>query len=91
VCHEGHAALMHKQTITKPYGWVFFYQTRKWLETGDFRHAMVGNAPIIVDRIDGNVLVTGTALPVDDYLAKYEAAIPPARLRMTPQYPPDST
>ena len=33
ICFDGKAALMLQHTITKPYGWVFFYQSRSFLET----------------------------------------------------------
>jgi hypothetical protein len=87
ICFDGKAALMLQHTITKPYGWVFFYQSRSFLETQDERQMLLGNAPIIVDRVNGEVVVTGTAKPVEKYLEEYEAKIPPARLKMTPQPP----
>ena len=64
-------------TIKKPYGWVFFYKSRVEEEI------IVGNAPIIVDRIDGEIRVTGTARPIQSYLDDYEATLPPARLIMS--------
>jgi len=35
------------------FGWVFFYDTKEYLETNDVTHALAGNAPLIVDRTDG--------------------------------------
>jgi hypothetical protein len=61
-----------ENTIERPFGWVFFYDSRRALETGDFRHAIAGNAPIIVNRHDGSITVTGTALPVEYYISEYE-------------------
>jgi hypothetical protein len=74
-------------SIPRPYGWVFFYNSREYVETGNPRMRYAGNAPIIVDRIDGELRVTGTALPLDDYLREYEATLPPARLKMIPDEP----
>ena len=31
-------------------GWVFFYQSRSYVETGDFNESLVGNAPCFVPR-----------------------------------------
>jgi hypothetical protein len=73
-------AILDTQTIEKPYGWVFFYQNRAYIETGNDLEAYVGNAPLIFDRGSGEIRVTGTALPVERYLAAYEATLPPARL-----------
>jgi len=53
------------------FGWVVFYQTEKYVETGEFAYALAGNAPYIVERSSGRILVTGTALPVEAYIASY--------------------
>ena len=55
--------------VKKPCGWVFLYQSVAFLETKNPLEMLAGNAPIIVDRIDGELRVTGTARPVQDYLA----------------------
>ena len=70
-------------TLDRPYGWVFFYQTRAYLETRDRMQAFAGNAPIIFNRASGELRVTSTAHPVD--LREYEAELPFAQLQMTPQ------
>jgi hypothetical protein len=62
-----------EETVRRPYGWVFFYGSKN----GEL---IAGNAPIIVDRVDAEVRTTGTAEPLEYYLAKYEATLPPARL-----------
>jgi hypothetical protein len=49
-------------------GWVFFYQSKEYLETGNLSDCLVGNAPLVVSRHDGHVYVTGTASPVEQYL-----------------------
>jgi len=59
------------QTIERSFGWVFFYDSKRHHETGNVRDAIAGNAPIVVTR-DGKVHETGTALPLDAYLAKFE-------------------
>jgi hypothetical protein len=72
-------------TLDRPYGWVFFYQSRAYVETRDPMQGFAGNAPIIFNRVSGEYRVTGTARPIEDYLREYEAALPPAQLQMTPQ------
>lgn len=64
--------LLEDATIEKEWGWVFFFTSRLWHETKDFRHALAGNAPFIVERSSGRVVSTGTAHPLDDYLERYE-------------------
>ena len=41
-------------------GWIFRYNSKRFIETGDFGDRVVG-APILVDKRDGSVHVTATA------------------------------
>lgn len=38
-------------------GYVFFYNTRKYWETKDFSHSVAGNGPILIRKIDGELVV----------------------------------
>jgi hypothetical protein len=53
------------------FGWVYFYDGSRHVETGNASDAVVGNAPLIVDRGDGKLYITGTAFPVEHYLEEY--------------------
>ena len=81
ITSRGSAVVVDDATLMKPYGWIFFYQSRAYVETGDISDVLTGNAPLIVDRFDGELRVTGTARSIDEYLAAYESTLPPARLR----------
>lgn len=59
------------KTQEESFGWVFFYQTKEFLETGNLSAMLAGNAPFIVNRRDGGIHVLGTANPVDVYLREY--------------------
>jgi hypothetical protein len=59
-------------TIERPWGWAFFYTSRLWRETGDLRHAIAGNAPLLIERQTGKLHVTGTAHPIEHYIAAFE-------------------
>jgi hypothetical protein len=74
------ATLVDTATLTRPYGWVFFYQSPTYLESGAPGEVLAGNPPILVDRFGGEIRITGTAYPVEHYLAEYEKTLPPARL-----------
>ena len=76
-------AILSQETLKRPYGWVFFYQSRAYLASGNPIHQLAGNAPIIVDRCSSEIRVTGTGRPLQTYLDAYEAAMPPARLQMS--------
>lgn len=73
--HEPDDELMifDARTIERDWGWVFFWGSRRYHETGDPTYAFGGNAPCIVRRSDGGVLFTGTALPTEDYIEEFLA------------------
>ena len=55
------------------FGWVYFYNAKEYAENGDFRCALAGNSPLIVDRHDGKLYETGTAKSIEHYLAEFRA------------------
>jgi Immunity protein 35 len=67
-------AILESETIELSLGWVFFYQSRRYLENHNPSEALAGNAPLIVDRLTGQVTETGTAYPLEYYLMQYETA-----------------
>ncbi len=68
----------------KPYGWVFFYRGKNY-NPDDASTLVAGNAPIIVNRINLEIVVTGTAHPIEHYIGEYEKSLPEAWLEMTPE------
>jgi Immunity protein 35 len=52
-------------------GWVFFFDSQRHQESGNFLDSLGGNAPILIDRDTGQVCPTGTARPVEEYVAEY--------------------
>jgi hypothetical protein len=56
----------------KPYGWVFFCQSRAFLATGDENLMLVGVGPLVV-RQDGTVHTLGSARPPEEEVAAFEA------------------
>ena len=65
--------VLDDETLEYDWGWVFFYQSKKFIETGDFLDMVYGNAPYIVNRITGEIVVTGTAGPIENYIQDYES------------------
>jgi hypothetical protein len=45
------------------------------VETRNFLYALGGNGPYIVNRYTGEVRVTGTARPTEEYIAEYEKSL----------------
>ena len=65
-------ALISDATIERPTCFVFFWNSKKYIETGDFQTALGGNAPILVDRRNRSVHTTGTAHPIEHYIKEFE-------------------
>ncbi len=66
--------ILDKSTISKEWGWVYFYTSEKWHTTNDLSYAVAGNAPFIIEKATGNLIVTGTAEPVENYIKRYESS-----------------
>ena len=67
--------VLDEETIEKEWGWVFFYQNKKYLESGDFRDMVGGNASYIVNKYTGELIVTGTAHEIEYYIEEYESTL----------------
>ena len=67
--------VMEECTIEKEWGWVFFYQSSEYLESGDPDSQLAGNAPYVVNKQNGELYSTGTALPIEEYIDEYEKKI----------------
>ena len=65
-------AIVEDATIEKDFGWVFFYNSKKYLETKNFSDVIVGNGPILVSKKDGKLYETGTAYPIEHYIENFE-------------------
>lgn len=64
--------ILDAHTIEKPWGWVFFYTSKKWHETHEIKYAIAGNAPIVVEKTTGRLTTTGTAMATEHYIENYE-------------------
>ena len=71
-CEDDKMILIEGNTIERDFGWIFFYDSKNHVETGDLRYAIAGNSPILVERKTGFIYETGTAKPVDHYIHLYE-------------------
>ena len=63
--------IIDEATLEYDFGWVFFYNSKDYLENGNFSSCLAGNAPIIVDRYNGSVHITGTARQISFYVDEY--------------------
>jgi hypothetical protein len=59
-------------TIAFDGGWMFFWNSAEFVRTWLRKHALFGNAPIIVSKT-GRITVTGTSHAGRDFLEAYRA------------------
>ncbi len=64
--------IQEESTQRHSFGWMFFYQSAGYLDTGNFSLMVAGNAPLIVDRFTSAVWVTDTADRPTTYVENYE-------------------
>jgi hypothetical protein len=61
-------AILDDATMDEGWCWVFFWNSRRYLETRSREDAVAGNAPVVVMKESGGVYLTGTAFPLGHYL-----------------------
>lgn len=64
--------VIDKHTIEKAYGWIFFFDSKKFMETGALKYALVGNGPVVVDKFSGSLEFLGCNKPSQDIIKDYE-------------------
>lgn len=64
--------VIETSTIEKAFGWVFFYNSRKFVETGISRYRLFGNGPVIVNKATHVVEFFGSNKPVEQIIEEYE-------------------
>jgi|GEM_PF-3340618 len=65
--HGDGLAIYREYTKVFSEGWLFIYQSKVYVKTGDKNYRLGGNAPLILTH-HGDVHVTGTRLPTEVYL-----------------------
>jgi|GEM_PF-1305247 len=64
--------ILKDKTVERPFGWVFFYVTRQYAETGDKKHLLPGTAPLVVLRRNGATEYLPTSIPPARAIEIYE-------------------
>lgn len=63
--------ILEEETIEFEYGWVFFYQSKAFIETDDEGEMIGGNAPFIIDRYNESLHLMGIRKLEDFYMQSY--------------------
>lgn len=55
------------------FGWLFYVNSRRYIETGDFSNCLVGAGPIFVERETGRTIHTGSGASTEHLVEAYRA------------------
>lgn len=64
-------AILEGETLELDFGWVFFYQAKDYIKSGEISKMLGGNAPVLVDKNTNQLFITGTAYPIERYIKAY--------------------
>lgn len=64
--------ILDSETLEFSWGWVFFYNSTAYIQSGNDVDKIAGNAPVIVERESGRLFETGTAYAIESYIESYE-------------------
>jgi len=60
-------------TTEGEHSWVFYYQSKPYVEDGDFGQSLVGNGPCVVLKSDGRFAFTATFPPIEERVSETES------------------
>ena len=67
---EASFVVLEKETVEKPFGWVFFYEPKA--AATDPKAVVPGAGPLVVHRHDGSTTFLSSSVPPDVAIAEYE-------------------
>jgi hypothetical protein len=59
-------------TDERNWGWIIYYQSKKYIETKDIKYMLAGNGSYFVNKNTGEMIYTGTSEPIENYVEEYE-------------------
>jgi hypothetical protein len=71
---EDEPSIRDGATREEDFGWVFFYNTKRFHQTNDTRFRLAGNGPVVVDRETGHVSILGTSGGVESQIEHFRLA-----------------
>lgn len=64
--------MLYDNTIKKPYGNIYRFNSKEYILTGNFDKSLVGGGPFLVEKETGRVVGFGTSGQLEDHLKAYE-------------------
>jgi len=69
---SGAIIIVDEHTIEDERYFIFFYDSKKYIETDDYSSALLGNIPILIDRITSEMYYTGATEEMGYYISQFE-------------------
>jgi len=66
--------IVPEHTIEEPWGWVFFYQSKKYIETMDERYLLLGNGPLFISK-QGQIFLYGSDSDPDEFVRYFRKCL----------------
>lgn len=66
------AVILHEETIKKPYGNIYYFQSKEFLLTRDFNKVLTDNPYFLVEKKTGRVVSLGRPSRLDYEIQAYE-------------------
>ena len=66
--------IIEKLIVEKDFAWVFPFNTREYVETGNIKKIALGISPVVINRQSGAVVAV-PHMPIANFLEQYEAKL----------------
>jgi len=67
--------VVDEHTIERPFGWIFFYNSERFVTTGNAIYRLAGNGPVFVNKATESIEFFGSTPPLEDLISRYELAL----------------
>jgi len=64
--------VVENQKLETASAWIFVYNSKRYLETGEIIYALAGNGPVFVNKKTGEVKFHGSIPPLQTIIDEYE-------------------
>jgi Immunity protein 35 len=72
IIDEDEIAIVDDLVIEKEWGWIFIYQSKRWISNRNRSYKILGLCPIVVEKLDGNLRYLDEGNSAEECIQKYE-------------------
>lgn len=69
---EDNLVILKDKVVEKEYGWIFIFNSKRFIETGNILYSLGGNGPIVVEKESGKFHELGSAKDFEDTIKEFE-------------------